>query len=56
MDEIENFTREKTLYSILGCTSSATKEQITCEYHHRVKTCHPDRYPDNEQLAEEFKR
>merc|ERR1712168_1594824 len=55
MDDIENFERGDTLYKIIGCAETSTKEQITEEYHQRVKNCHPDKHPDNPVAEEEFK-
>jgi len=48
MEDIINYKKEKTLYEILGCAESAIKEQITAEFRHRVKSCHPDKIDDKE--------
>ena len=54
MDEIENFKRGETFYDTLGCAESSTREQITEEYKQRVKSCHPDKNPDDQVSLERF--
>lgn len=55
MDNLESFERKETLYTILGCSCTTTIEQIRAEYHHKVKTSHPDKNPDSQDTLESFK-
>jgi curved DNA-binding protein CbpA len=47
--------KKVTLYTMLGVEPTATTAEIKKAYHKLSMTCHPDRHPNNEALAERFK-
>ncbi|XP_040572863.1 dnaJ homolog subfamily C member 12 [Lepeophtheirus salmonis] len=57
IDSIYSYKKDKKedYYNILGCVRSSTKEQILAEYRARVKSVHPDKQGESEEILNKFK-
>ena len=56
VDSILSYKKDPSLdfYTLLGCDSSATPEQVTAEFKVRARGCHPDKNCTDPKSTDRF--